>query len=253
MSPAFPPSVDWSFASFNLTLPVNAAYFTARLAAQASTGSVEIRDARINIITFQRDFRAPFGITKPLQHAISLDLPRGYAFIEFAGNVSLDINGQTFGLDSPGELSWFSHTQQTDSLAKLSGTGSIAAIVLARNAVKPLSSYNIAGDQANLSITLTSVNSIVFTRPFTPGYSLTSSLKSFSPRQTLDGLNLFLDVSPGDYAISFSQIGYALTGYLVSLGIILGVVVGASLDWVLPRFRSRKAPVYWNEVNASAR
>jgi hypothetical protein len=249
----FPPSVDWRFASFNLTLPADAAYFTARFAAQASTGSVEIRDARISIVSLQNNAQAPFGFTMPLQQTIGLDLPSGYTLIEFEGNGSLDLNGQTFSLNSPNGLSWFSLQQEASSPAKLSGSGSIAAMVMSRSAVTPLSSYDDAGNEVNLSITLTSTNTVVFTRPFTRGYSLSSSLESFSPHQTLDGLNLFLDVGPGAYSISFPQIGYARIAYLVSLGIIFGVVVASSLEWLLPAFMSHPRPVRDNGGSAPDR
>src|SRR5207249_3831256 len=44
VSPAMPPSSNWKYVSINDTLPFSTRYFTARFAAQASKGSVEIRD-----------------------------------------------------------------------------------------------------------------------------------------------------------------------------------------------------------------
>jgi len=253
VSPNFTPSLEWRFASFNMTLPTDASYFTARFAAQASTGSVEIRDARIGTIFLHSDSRAPFGFTMPVRQTFDLGLPNEYMFIEFQGNGSLDLNGQTFSFNSPNELSWFSLHQEASSFARLSGSGIIAAMIQSRSTVTPLSMHEKAGNEGNLSIVLTSTNSVVFARPFTRGYSLTSSLESFSPHQTMDGLNLFKDVSSGDYSVSFPQIGYARTAYLVSLGAIFGVVLGSSLQWLLPTFVSRQKPPPDNETRASVR
>ena len=67
----------------------------------------------------------------------------------------------------------------------------------------------------------------VFTRPFAVGYSLHSSLDSHSSHPTLDGVNLFLDVNPGNYKVVLTGKSVALAAYFASLVLVLGIMIYA--------------------------
>src|SRR5438093_1156119 len=117
----------------NVTLAPDVAYFTARITAQASTGSIEIRDARMDLASFQADAKAPFGYTLPTSRSVGLDLTQGYQFLQFSGNGSISVNGQTVGINSLGEPSWYPFPQISGQVAQISGNLSISTLLVSRD------------------------------------------------------------------------------------------------------------------------
>src|SRR5213080_1992550 len=86
-SQTMPPSSDWKYATFNMTLPFNTAYFTTRFVAEASKGTVDIRDVRADYVLLQRNASTSFGFTLPLLGGnLNFELPRGQTLVQFEGN-----------------------------------------------------------------------------------------------------------------------------------------------------------------------
>jgi len=53
----------------------------------------------------------------------------------------------------------------------------------------------------------------------------------------MDGLNLFVGVSPGIYTVSVAKIGIVQVAYMASLGMIFGIIVAAFLPSLTLLFR----------------
>ncbi|MBO0888770.1 hypothetical protein J2P12_06685, partial [Candidatus Bathyarchaeota archaeon] len=219
-----PPSLSWTQASFGLTLPFDTAYFTPRFAAKASVGSVELSTVRMDLYSLERDPSAPFGFTLPISN-MTLESPPRQSLVQFKGEGSVSSSGQSYSLNSSDELGWFAFSPGSFTATQFSGDLKIGAIVLGNSqGLAPLKS-NEAFDNGVASITVSSTSAIIFARPFARGYSLTSVGFSRSPLQTLDGLAVFLDVSPGIYSVSVPALGTLEVAYLASLGLIVGILV----------------------------
>jgi len=237
-SPAMPASTQWTQGSFNDTLPFNTAYFTTRFIAEASVGWVEIRNVRVNLVLLQEDLAAPFGYTlAPQTGDLDLGFIPGYAYIEYRGIGSLQVNGETFNLSSPETASWYALPYPNIS-STVSGV-SIRALVVSKT---PLSiSLDSTSDGGwTPSINVRFGGAVVFTRPFALGYSLHSSPKSYSSHPTLDGVNLFLDVTPGMYTVSLQGTSVARIAYFTTLGFILGILADTSRASIKVLFRKIK-------------
>ena len=226
VSPTQSVSNDWKHVSFNTTLPADAGFFTARFVAQGTDGWVQMRNIELNFTLLEEDPSSLFGTVVPISGGnLSLRGFHGYPFIQFEGNGSLRANDQTTNLLSPNTLSWRALPGPFDSPSVLSGNVNVSAIMVSR-APFTLGSFNSnqPEDSTQESIKVESPSTVVFSRPFAPGYRLGSPDKTLSPRASIDGLTLFSDVPPGTYAVSFPPINVARAGYIISLGFIFGII-----------------------------
>ena len=191
---------------------------------------MEIRDVQMNFLFTQKDPQSAFAYTLPLQTR-NLDLAPtpGYSYVEFEGTGSLDLNGQTFALSSPNKASWYSLPSPSNSMAVLSGVNLHALLVSKSPVSVSLDDSTLDGGWTP-SMTVQLGSAVVFTRPFALGYSLHSSLSSYSSHPTLDGVNLFLAVNPGRYRVALEGTTVAQVAYLASLGLILGIIISAGFS-----------------------
>jgi len=232
--------MEWKYVSFNQTLPFDTGYFTTRFIAQASTGWVEIRDARMDFVFLQEDSKTPFGHTLPLQTGnLRFGVITGYAYFEYEGTGSLKVNDQTFDLSSPETASWYALPFPNISSATLSGIN-IGALVVTKTPLSIGLDDSTLDGGLNPSMNVRFGGGVMFTRPFALGYELRSSRNSFSSHPTLDGMTIFLDVLPGDYTISIPGTSIARIAYLASLGFILGIIADTRRNTIGALLRTLK-------------
>lgn len=230
VSQQLPPSASWALATFSMTLPFNTAFFTARIAASASSGIAEIKDVSISDVVNQRDGSAPFGSTWPVSNPANITLPAGNAFLQFKGNGSIAIGGRSIDLLSPDQFSWYLLSLPSQTTIQLSRDLRIGSTVLIENPmISPLLATNsAAGGDSHIELSVP--DNVVYARPFARGYALMSISNSFAPSATIDGLNMFEGVSPGNYSISIPMLTPDVVAYLATIGLIAGIIIGEYFD-----------------------
>jgi len=237
ISENFPASTDWQLATYYATLPFDTAYFTSRFAAQSSGGTLELRNARIDLSVLPRNPSAPFGFTLPLPENLTFEFPQSQTLVQFQGTGSILSNGHTFALDSPDQLAWWDGTEQPTSKMQFSRDVTISALLLTLQKFQPQLGNNSIPNEDNDSIVVSLTSNVIYSRIYAQGYALSSVASSFSPLQTMDGLNLFVGVSPGIYTVSVAKIGIVQVAYMASLGMIFGIIVAAFLPSLTLLFR----------------
>jgi len=202
-------------------LPLGSAYFTARIQTQASNGWVEIRNIQMQIRLSRETPNAPFSSSVPLS---------GNQTLSLVGNVRLQYEGVGYtGSDKTvlklapsGQPSWTPEIESTGSLW-LSGNLSISAIVLTQPHVLRSPGDIVTDDETNVGVTLQT--SILVARSFSPGYTLTDGKRTFSSVATVEGLNLFENVMPGNYRFAFSSLALIQASYATTVAVSVILVV----------------------------
>ena len=221
ISQYFPSSSSFSRATYQLVLPLGSAYFTARIQTQASNGWVEIRNIQMQIRLSRETPNAPFSSSVPLS---------GNQTLSLVGNVRLQYEGVGYtGSDKTvlklapsGQPSWTPEIESTGSLW-LSGNLSISAIVLTQPHVLRSPGDIVTDDETNVGVTLQT--SILVARSFSPGYTLTDGKRTFSSVATVEGLNLFENVMPGNYRFAFSSLALIQASYATTVAVSVILVV----------------------------
>ena len=106
------------------------------------------------------------------------------------------------------------------------GNLSLTTLILAQETISKHSNNlgdGTAGDSTFIQVG--SAGSVVYSRMFVPGFSLTSNSHSYSPTPTVDGLNMFLNVAPGSYQVKFPSYAGIVVSYVVSLSFASGIII----------------------------
>jgi hypothetical protein len=237
-SEPYSPSAVWKKASFNVTLPIDASYFTPRIQTKAGSGWVQIRDVRLGVNFLKMDYSTPFGRSATFATSAPQYIGGfpGWVHVKYLGTGTLYADNQLYALSSPNSLSWLD--LPPSSSLRISGNATIGVIVATRSPLPLTSTVRTGSVTSNgASITVASIKNVVYTRMYAPGYSMKNLDRSYSPHATLDGTVVFLDVKPGVYNLAFSSLGPIRVTYFASLILVL-VIVTTCID---PRRVSRFA------------
>ena len=227
-SPDYGASTNWSLGQYNITLPHGSRFFTFRIQAQASSGWVELSNARVSIHILNEDRSAPFGVSVPIENGMpySLGVFSGYVYLQAEGNGQLLVSHKPVAIINDTFLSWTSQFSPTPAQFEVVGNLSLTTLIVAQEAIKKHS--NVLGDATvgdGTFIQVGSAGSVVYSRMFVPGFSLTSNSHSYSPTPTVDGLNVFLNVAPGSYQVRFPSYTGIVVSYVVSLSFASGIII----------------------------
>lgn len=254
----FPSSPSWTRVSYGLTLPLGAAFFTARIqTSAASTGWVDIRNMSLQVSFVQQSVDAPFGTSFSPSRTQNLTLT-GSAYFQYDGFGNVTSAKGTTSLSMTVEPKWSPEIVLLGTVS-FEGNLRVRAIVLTQ---RPLWAVQPQAVQGETSINLVYASDVLFSRPFAPGYSLVNSQRSLTPVSTIEGLVLFENVMPGDYHLVFSSLPSIRTAYVATLtgsAIIfvgstgIGSVVTRRMLKVTPRLHSYLSKIYQILRSAASR
>ena len=165
---------------------------------------------------------APFGSSVPLSGNQTLNLV-GYIRLQYEGIGDVGSDKTVLKLALSSQPSWTPEIESTGSIW-LSGNLSISAIVLAYTPLVLRSVGDIVTDNET-SVIVASQTSILVARSFSPGYTLTDGKRTFSSVATVEGLNLFENVTPGNYRFAFSSLALIQASYATTVAVSVILVV----------------------------
>jgi hypothetical protein len=238
-SPQFAPSDEWTYATFNDTLPLATGFFTPRIQATASGASLDIENVQFEVRFLNNYPNSPFGSLLRLPSNIPLNIggdTGGSIYIQYSGKGFVSFGQANETLPVSPRLSWVAETNWNGESIQVDGNVSIATVVVANS---PIPIKGVLGQEAMPTSTVNTVGPIVFARGFAPGYSLSDSSGTYSPIPTLDGMNLFQNVKPGSYQIEFSSLFPMVITYMLALGFVF-VLFLASAGTTMWKRRGRR-------------
>jgi hypothetical protein len=220
-SQSFPSSSDWNRATYHVTLPAGTAYFTARIQTEASRGWIELENVEMRIRFLEVNSQVPFNSLVPVAGNQTLSL-LGHVRLQYQGTGSICSNNSVFRLNSTNLPTWSPEIESAGSVW-VSGDMKIITIVVSHDPLATISDQVVTNDGMNLMVP--SRTSVVFANTFAPGYALTDGKRTFDSVPTIEGMNLFENVTPGNYRIVFSHLQVIQGAYSVSVALSLILVV----------------------------
>src|SRR6266480_1292780 len=209
---------DWTHARYDLVLPSDAAFFTSRIQAVGSKGWIEVKDVTFNVTMAKSDGQAFFGMVLPVQanNPSSLGTFQGNAYVQSEGTGFASGGNTNATIASPTRLEWFEVSSTSETTLMISGNIEIADVVISD---LPLSQdWNNAAIMKTADSVMTLFEGpLIYSRMFDLGYAVTDNKGPHSPIPTLDGMNLFVGVGPGNHNVVISTFVQLTIGYLIAL------------------------------------
>jgi len=233
-SPQLQSSDEWTYASFNYTLPDGTRFFTSRIQVTASSTAIEVKNVRLEVRFLSNDPNSPFGslFDLPNNTPIQIGNNNGSLYIQYLGQGFLSLGGVNVTLPASPRVSWFAETHWSGARIQVAGNVSVATIVVADS---PIVVNGVLGQEATPINTTDDGGPIVFARGFAPGYSLVDSSGNHFPISTIDGMNLFQNVRPGSYYVEFSSLFPMIMSYMLTLGLVSVMLLASAADVILQR------------------
>jgi len=158
--------------------------------------------------------KTPFRLSVPIDGNQTLRLTGNVRF-QYQGTGSIGSGTIALSLVPTEQLTWSSEIESS-GIIWVSGNMAISEMFVSHIPLATIPLQEIATDNETYVI-VTSQTNIVLARPFAPGYRLTDEKQTFSPVATIEGLNLFQNVTSGNYHIDFSPLQVIQVTYSATL------------------------------------